>query len=66
MSNSLDNKNQQEDLLLAMPIKYARILLGDEAKGMNDREVAILIKCLDELALLMVDMYKVQKSTQHA
>lgn len=51
---------------LPVSINYARVLLGSEAKNMSDKDIVSLIKCLDDLAKLLIDIHKVQISTQRA
>lgn len=47
-----------------LSIEYARTLLGSESDKLSDSEILALIDHLDALAKLLIDMYKVQKSTQ--
>ncbi len=42
-------------------VTEARVLLGDAAAKLSDQEVRILIVSMDELAILLVEILKVQR-----
>jgi len=50
--------------LIPITIETTRRLLGIEAKGMSDEEIVALVNHLDSLAQLLIEMYKVQKTSQ--
>ena len=51
-----------DDLIVS--VSDARGILGKAATSLSDEEVRIIITVMDQMAVLLVDMYKVQKSTQ--
>jgi hypothetical protein len=54
--------SQAADLIISIP--DARRHLGDVADSLSDEEVRVLVIAMDELAGLLIGMFKVQKSTQ--
>lgn len=62
------NKSMGKDRLstttsgLPLTISYTRKLLGEEAIGLSDREIILIIEQLDFLSELMIDIYKVHKT----
>ena len=51
-----------EDLIISIP--EARQQLGEVADSLSDEEVRVLVIAMDDLATLLIGMFKVQKSTQ--
>lgn len=55
---------KKRDPELVIDIPRARFLLGEHGEALTDEQIRRLILHMDDLAKLIIEMHKVQKSNQ--